>query len=188
MLSKNIKRFRRNKGYSQEKLSEKAGVSLRTVQRLENGETDPTGDTLTRIAEALEVTPDDLLEWQQAEDTTYLKLLNYSALSIWILSFLGIIVPLLLWITKRDKIKKVDKIGKELINFQLTWIVAMTFYVISYAFLILYPHLNVEIDFFPAFSGLLLFYFYNTALVIYNAIRAGKNKDVWYHPRINFMR
>lgn len=214
MLSENIKRFRKKRGYSQEKLAEKAEVSLRTVQRLENGETDPTGDTLTRIAEALEVTPDDLLEWEQAEDTTYLKFLNFSALFIWIEGLLGVLIPMLLWITKRKKIKKVDKIGKDLINFQLTWLIAFLLFAILFPFLVLNTPFNIEFGFgiiertieevvgldegsinretlpyYLAFIiNILLFYIYNTGLIIYNVLRIGKNKDVWYHPRINFMR
>jgi len=43
------------------------GLSLRTIQRVENNETEPTGDTLKRIATALETTPAELLNW--TEDT-----------------------------------------------------------------------------------------------------------------------
>lgn len=61
MFPEKIKNTRTSRGFSQEKLAEKAGVSLRTVQRVENGKTDPQGDTLIRLAEALDVCPDDLL-------------------------------------------------------------------------------------------------------------------------------
>jgi transcriptional regulator with XRE-family HTH domain len=40
-----IKELRTRRGFSQEELSERTGLSLRTIQRIENGETEPRGDT-----------------------------------------------------------------------------------------------------------------------------------------------
>ena len=48
-LSKKVKELRKRKGFSQEELAENSGLSLRTIQRIENGETEPTGETLKRI-------------------------------------------------------------------------------------------------------------------------------------------
>lgn len=42
-------------------MAKTAGLSLRTIQRVENRETEPTGDTLKRIATALDSTPAELL-------------------------------------------------------------------------------------------------------------------------------
>ena len=53
-----IKDLRKRRGLSQEELAEKSGLSLRTIQRIENGETDPRGDSLRRLAAALETSPD----------------------------------------------------------------------------------------------------------------------------------
>lgn len=60
-LSRAIKKIRLEKDLSQEKLSEKSGLSLRTVQRLENGKTEPRGDTLKRLVQALEL-PEDYFD------------------------------------------------------------------------------------------------------------------------------
>ncbi|TVQ13838.1 MAG: XRE family transcriptional regulator [Balneolaceae bacterium] len=62
MFTENIKYHRSNRGFSQEKLAEAADVSLRTIQRLESGETEPRGDTVIRIAKALDIPPGDLLQ------------------------------------------------------------------------------------------------------------------------------
>ncbi len=62
-LIQGVKELRKKKGFSQEALATKSGLSLRTVQRVENGETKPTGDTLMRICTALNVTPEELMEW-----------------------------------------------------------------------------------------------------------------------------
>lgn len=53
-----IKELRESKGLSQEELSEKAGISLRTIQRMENGESIPRGSTLKNIASSLDVSLD----------------------------------------------------------------------------------------------------------------------------------
>lgn len=57
----NIKELREQKGLSQEELSEASGVSLRTIQRIENGEGTPRESTLNTIAESLNVTSDYLI-------------------------------------------------------------------------------------------------------------------------------
>jgi len=63
MLSKNIKRFRKKKRLSQDKLAKLADVTLTTLVKIESGANDnPTIKTLKKIADALEVTVDDLLE------------------------------------------------------------------------------------------------------------------------------
>ena len=60
-LAQRIKQLRILSGFSQEELSERASLSLRTIQRIENGETQPRGYSLQRLAEVLGTTPADLL-------------------------------------------------------------------------------------------------------------------------------
>ncbi|UOQ75338.1 helix-turn-helix domain-containing protein [Hymenobacter sp. 5516J-16] len=50
-----IATIRKSKGLSQEVLAEQSGVSLRTIQRVEQGDTVPRGFTLQALATALEV-------------------------------------------------------------------------------------------------------------------------------------
>ncbi|GET46701.1 helix-turn-helix domain-containing protein [Capnocytophaga felis] len=52
-LSQKIKELRKVKCLSQEELAAQAGVSLRTVQRVENAESNPSGETLKRILKTL---------------------------------------------------------------------------------------------------------------------------------------
>ncbi|WP_187632119.1 helix-turn-helix domain-containing protein [Hymenobacter lutimineralis] len=51
--------IRKSKGFSQEMLAEQAGVGLRTIQRVEQGETVPRGHTLQALATALGVSLED---------------------------------------------------------------------------------------------------------------------------------
>ena len=68
-LEQGVKELRKEKGLSQEELAKVSGLSLRTIQRVENGETEPTGETLKRISTALDVTPKELIEWGQNNET-----------------------------------------------------------------------------------------------------------------------
>lgn len=62
MLSENIKRFRKKKGLSQDKLAKLADVTHTTLVKIESGVNDnPTIKTLKKIATALEVSMDDLV-------------------------------------------------------------------------------------------------------------------------------
>ncbi|OGZ94020.1 MAG: hypothetical protein A3A32_03385 [Candidatus Wildermuthbacteria bacterium RIFCSPLOWO2_01_FULL_48_35] len=62
-IGKNIKRFRQDKGLSQDKLSKLADLSLNTVVKIELDESPkPTIETIQRIAKALGVSVDDLLK------------------------------------------------------------------------------------------------------------------------------
>ena len=62
-ISKNIKKLRQAKGLSQDSLSKAADVSYNSIIKLETGGiTNPTIETLQKIAKALDVSVDDLLK------------------------------------------------------------------------------------------------------------------------------
>ncbi len=62
-IGKNIKKFRQDKGLSQDKLSKLADLSLNTVVKIELDESpNPTIETIQKIAKALGVSVDDLLK------------------------------------------------------------------------------------------------------------------------------
>jgi transcriptional regulator with XRE-family HTH domain len=62
-IGKNIKRYRQDRGLSQDKLSKLADLSLNTVVKIELDDSpNPTIETVQRIAKALEVSVDDLLK------------------------------------------------------------------------------------------------------------------------------
>jgi len=61
-LGKNIKNIRKEKELTQEELSEKVGVSLEFIGRIEIATSKPSLDTLFKIAKALDVEPYELLK------------------------------------------------------------------------------------------------------------------------------
>jgi transcriptional regulator with XRE-family HTH domain len=62
-ISENLKKLREKKGYSLERVARLADLSLNTIVKVENGvNKNPTIETLTKIAKALEVGVDDLIK------------------------------------------------------------------------------------------------------------------------------
>ena len=62
-IAENIKKLRAKKGLSLEKIARLADLSLNTIVKVESGvNTNPTIETLTKIALALEVGVDDLIK------------------------------------------------------------------------------------------------------------------------------
>jgi transcriptional regulator with XRE-family HTH domain len=63
-LGRNIRVLRLRQNLSQEELAESAGVDRKWIGELERATGNPTLQTLTRIAMALQVTPGQLLDGQ----------------------------------------------------------------------------------------------------------------------------
>jgi len=62
-IAKNIKRLRKQRGLSQDKLSKLADISHNTIIKIESGAIQsPTMDTAQKIAKALGVSLDDLIK------------------------------------------------------------------------------------------------------------------------------
>ncbi len=182
-LAQRVKEIRMRKGLSQEALAEDSGLSLRTIQRIENNETIPRGDTLQRLANALNTSPDEILDWKIKEDKKYLGLMSIYSLAFLVFPLLGIIIPLTMWVMNKDTIKNVNELGKLILNFQLTWSL------ILFLYLIFATMLNVEMLglFFIAIPVLFL-YLYNIIATLVNTIRISNNKPVKYIPSLPILR
>lgn len=60
-MGKKIQKFRKEKGWTQEFLSEQCGISSTNLSHIERGKTKPSIETLVKIANCLEVSIDSLL-------------------------------------------------------------------------------------------------------------------------------
>lgn len=69
-----LKTLRKQKGYSQEKFSEMINVAQNTLSNIENGIHFCSADTIEKIANALEISPQDLFNFGQKNPQ--LKLLD----------------------------------------------------------------------------------------------------------------
>ena len=62
-IADNIKKYRNKLGVSQDRLSKLADVTYNTIIKIESGaNTNPTIETLAKIAKALNVSVDDLIK------------------------------------------------------------------------------------------------------------------------------
>jgi len=184
-LSDKLKEFRNQHGLSQEELARRAGLSLRTIQRVELDETEPRGDTLIRITGVFNLKPNDLIVETIERDKYFLPVLNLSALSFIFFPLLGIIVPLIIWVLKREKSTEAD--GKRLLNFQMTWCIAL---VAVYGLLIAQKMFHIG-SFGPPPTVLIMLialYVINFLLIIINIFLAAGNRNLFYQPAIPFLK
>ena len=72
-LAKKLKELRALRGMSQEYLADESRVGLRTIQRIENNESVPTGETIKRISVALDVEISELIDSELLDETKDLK-------------------------------------------------------------------------------------------------------------------
>lgn len=62
-IQKNLRKYRENKGLSQEKLARLADVANNTIVKIESGKNqNPTLDTLKKVANALDISVDKLIK------------------------------------------------------------------------------------------------------------------------------
>ena len=186
-LAIKVKEHRTQKGMSQEVLAEEAGLSHRTVQRIEKGESNPTGDTLKRLSIALSVNPDELIDWTIKEDNGYLVFLNLSALSFLVFPILGILLPFIMWTSKKDKLKNVNKVGLDLINFEITWVMLLVSIPLA-LFLLAKIGLLDSLSFSIMIIVITVLYLINIVFITVNTIRITHKKAVKYYWLIKFLR
>ena len=186
LLGLRIKELRKQKGMSQEFLAEESGLSLRTIQRIENGETNPTGESLKRLSNALNVNPDELIDWSIKEDKRYLTFLNLSALTFLFFPLLGILIPFILWTSRKGKIKNINKLGRDLINFEITWTMFLFFIPLSMFLLSKFGFLE-SFSLSDIFTATVIMYIINVLFVLFNTFRISNKKDVRYYPRLKFL-
>ena len=110
-LGLKIIELRQQKGLTQERLAEYCEVSTRTIQRIEAGEVEPRSFTRNSLSNILEF---DFGKENTSYENIWLALLHLSSV------ICIVFIPLLLWSWKKDQSYKIDKQGREVLNFQIT--------------------------------------------------------------------
>lgn len=115
-MKNKVQFYREKNNLTQMALAKKSELSLRTIQRIENGNT-LKGFTLKSLAKALEIEPKNLLN--KKIDLEKIKIINISTLSFFIIPFGNIILPAILtFISKNEKTKS---LGKDILSIQIIW-------------------------------------------------------------------
>lgn len=119
----NLRDYRISSGLTQESLAEKSNISIRTIQRIEKGQTLGSTYTLKKLSEALNLEDwKSLLESEpiikHMADLKLVKLMNLSSLAVLIVPFGNFIFPLIFFFNKN---KKMNSEGRKILSFQLLW-------------------------------------------------------------------
>ncbi|HIE45948.1 MAG TPA: DUF4870 domain-containing protein [Flavobacteriaceae bacterium] len=109
------------------------------------------------------------------EDNQLLVLMHLSQLLDFVTVIGGFIVPLVLWLTKKDEIRNMDKQGKAILNFRIS----MFIYTIISAILVL---IIIGIVGLIAIGIILLLF------PIINAINVSNGKEPYYPFSIEFIK
>ena len=181
-IGKKIKEVRKKKGLSQEELAESAKVNLRTIQRIENNESEPRGKTLNLICNVLNINAEDILDYGKQMDKSYLIIFHLSVIVFLAIPIGNIVVPLILWMNKKDKIIGLKEIGANLLNFQIVWSIFTFISIFTFALFKIMHYRTYNILFY-VFIGL---YALNIILPITFAIKTNKGKTENLYP--NFIK
>ncbi|WP_333865917.1 helix-turn-helix domain-containing protein [Sphingobacterium sp.] len=104
-----IKLSRKRKGLTQQELADQAGVSLRTVQRIEKGTEEISGFSLKQISQILEIPLEQLIMPNVNQisidnnQTGSIKALYLASLTFLVNPLLGLLVPAIMGYTKQNK-------------------------------------------------------------------------------------
>lgn len=110
------------------------------------------------------------------EDKQILVLTHLSQLLNFVTGFGGLIVPLVIWVSKKDEIYQMDEQGKAIINFQIS----MLIYAIICIPLILFLGLGI--------LGLIFIGFMNLIFPIINAMKVNNGETINYPLSFQFVK
>ncbi|MBN2892336.1 MAG: helix-turn-helix domain-containing protein, partial [Bacteroidales bacterium] len=116
-----LKKNREKLNLTQEELSEKSGISIRTIQRIESGN-EPKGQTLKLLAKTLGIKENELLKKEETKieiNSTLIKIINLSSLPFTIIPPVNIIIPLVIMFVK----KQFNPLAKQIVSIQILWLI-----------------------------------------------------------------
>ena len=175
-LGLKITELRQQKGLTQEKLAEYCEVSTRTIQRIESGEVEPRSFTRNTLSNILEF---DLGRENSENANLWLALLHLSSV------FCVVFIPLLLWSWKKNESYKIDRQGRDVLNFQITITLVLFAFVLL---LTVFPSAGGDIFTMLQPLPIIFIAIFTTYQGVVNAFRALSDKPVRYALSIPFVR
>ncbi len=180
-LAERLKYHRKSKGFSQEELSNKTNVTIRTIQRIEKAEVNPHLNTIKLLAVALDIEVNELLPLDNPKEETikqkWLLLLHATPLLGIFIPLCNVLIPLFIWIHKREDNPIYNEHGIKIINFQIT---ALIFILLSFISLV-----TVEKWGFFIFISTIPIY---VGIVIFNIIYVLQKEKSYYPLSIPFLK
>lgn len=181
-LSKNLLYQRKLKGFSQEKLSELSGVTVRTIQRIERGEVNSHMQTVKLLAAALEVGIQDLIPLEnpkeEATQTKWLLLIHSVPLLGSVIPLTNVLIPIFIWIHKREDSRVYDEHCRAVINFQLTITLLFLICLLGLLFPFWRESAGEFFSIVPLYFGVIIFNIVFIVLNIFRVLSTGR----FYYP------
>lgn len=191
-----LKHIRELQNFTQEELSNKSGISVRTIQRIEAG-TKPKGFTLRALAKALVINESELLnnETETKEiieekkeffhhhidlineatpiNFSLLKIINLSSIPFIILPPLNILIPIFLmfWL------KQQNQLSKQIISLQIFWTICAPVVFFIGIFLKLGRQFTIVL--------IVTIILSNLFLILRNTFEIDKKQKLYYHLNFN---
>jgi transcriptional regulator with XRE-family HTH domain len=157
-LHEQLAAARKKKGLTQEELAERSKVTVRTIQRLESGESVPRAFTLRAIAAALDTPFESLhagtgpaavskegeepvpVAAHPSDAVHFLQTLCLSCFSFLVLPFVHFLVPLFLLRRRADLLPEVVRPARQLVRGQILWVIGLQLLMLSTVGFNLYRH------------------------------------------------
>ena len=187
-----LKNIRESQNLTQEELSEKSGISVRTIQRIEAGQ-EPKGYTLRVLAQTLEISEKELQntsseteisqpivhqpnnEKTEEIDFSKVKLINLSSLPFVVLPVLNIVVPVILMYVLKMK----HPIIKQIISVQILWTITAPVVFMIGIFLKLGRQFTLAL--------IVVIILSNLFIIIRNAMEIDRSKKLCYRLNFSFL-
>tara|TARA_R110002051_G_scaffold201693_1_gene268496 strand:- start:30418 stop:30990 length:573 start_codon:yes stop_codon:yes gene_type:complete len=187
-----LKTLREQQNLTQEELSKKSGVSVRTIQRIETGK-EPKGYTRRVLAKALEIEENELLYKESEQENfeilhneeepkkvdlinyPYLKLINLSSIPFILIPPLNIIFPFVLMLVLKQK----NILTKQLISLQILWTIIAPIVFMLGLFLKLGNTFSLIL--------MIVIILSNVFIILRNAIEIDRNKNLYYKLNFNMI-
>ncbi len=144
-LYQKIVQARKKKGLTQEQLADLTNVTVRTIQRIESGESVPRSFTLKAIAASLDIPFEEMASTATKEEkavqdspalpaTTdpgdkkhFLQMLCLSCYSFLVIPFVHFLIPAHLLKKSKEQNPKVIAFARKVIRVQIYWLIALHF-------------------------------------------------------------
>lgn len=178
-----IKITRKAKGLTQQELADEAGVSLRTVQRIEKGTEEISGFSLRQISKILDIPLEQIIMQNvnqisiDSNQIGSIKALYLSSLTFFINPLFGIIVPGIIGFSKQNKSEFYKIHLKKLMLIQGIPLLLFGFALLSFMLTIIFnipiPDI-INLTGFGIFIIPLAYYSIVLALIIYNFFKLNK--------------
>ncbi len=176
----NLKINREKLNLTQEELSDKSGISVRTIQRIESGNK-PKGHTLKALAKALDIDENELIESRDtALELKYslVKMINLSSLPFVLIPLANIAIPLIIMFAK----KQFNPIAKQIISIQILWTIfsLVVFFLVAIFVDDLFLGNKLDLALVSLFPTILI----NIFIILRNAAEIDKTQKL--HYKLNF--